>query len=127
MTRAASCERTTKETSIGIRLDLVGVESEVGVALALDDRGPGDAGDVGVHEVGGPEGDRRASMAAEGEAHGLSVFFRTDDDVFHTYSSFARGVESLTDAYSLLDTTPYGRQQDWEDSPPGWPQQPTYG
>jgi len=63
----------------------------------------------------------------EGEAHGLSVFFRVGGDVFHTYSSYARGVESLTDAYSLLDVTPYGRQEDWEDSPSGWPQKPTYG
>jgi len=63
----------------------------------------------------------------EGEAHGLSVFFRIDDDVFHTYSTYARGCESLTDAYRLLDTTPYGRQQDFEDSPPDWPQKPTYG
>jgi predicted dithiol-disulfide oxidoreductase (DUF899 family) len=63
----------------------------------------------------------------KGEAHGLSVFFRVDADVFHTYSTFARGTEGLTDAYSLLDTTPYGRQEDWEDSPPGWPQKPTYG
>jgi predicted dithiol-disulfide oxidoreductase (DUF899 family) len=39
----------------------------------------------------------------------------------------ARGCESLTDAYRLLDTTPYGRQQDFEDSPSGWPQEPTYG
>ena len=62
----------------------------------------------------------------EGEEHGLSVFFRLDDDIFHTYSAFARGTESLTDAYRLLDTTPYGRQQDFEDSPPGWPQMPTY-
>jgi predicted dithiol-disulfide oxidoreductase (DUF899 family) len=63
----------------------------------------------------------------EGEEHGLSVFFRIDDDIFHTYSVFARGCESLKDAYRLLDTTPYGRQQDFEDSPPGWPQNPTYG
>jgi predicted dithiol-disulfide oxidoreductase (DUF899 family) len=62
-----------------------------------------------------------------GEAHGLSVFFRLDDEIFHTYSSYARGVEGLTNAYSLLDTTPYGRQEDFEDSPPGWPQRPTYG
>ena len=61
------------------------------------------------------------------ELHGLSVFFRIDDAVFHTYSAYARGVEGLTDANSLLDTTPYGRQEDWEDSPPGWPQTPTYG
>jgi predicted dithiol-disulfide oxidoreductase (DUF899 family) len=77
----------------------------------------------------------KAEMAAavghpvkmEGEAHGLSVFFQLDDDVFHTYSTYARGAESLSDSYRLLDMTPYGRQQDFEDSPPGWPQKPTYG
>lgn len=63
----------------------------------------------------------------KGESHGLSVFFRLDNDVFHTYSTYARGVERLTDSYSLLDVTPYGRQEDFEDSPPGWPQKPTYG
>jgi predicted dithiol-disulfide oxidoreductase (DUF899 family) len=63
----------------------------------------------------------------EGEQHGLSVFFSIGDDIFHTYSVYARGCESLTNAYSLLDMTPYGRQQDFEDSPPGWPQKPTYG
>jgi predicted dithiol-disulfide oxidoreductase (DUF899 family) len=63
----------------------------------------------------------------KGEAHGLSVFFRIDDDVYHTYSTYRRGTESLTDAYALLDRTPYGRQEDFEDSPPGWPQKPTYG
>ena len=63
----------------------------------------------------------------KGEKHGLSVFFRVDNHVFHTYSTYARGTESLTDAYTLLDRTPYGRQEDFEDSPPGWPQKPTYG
>lgn len=62
----------------------------------------------------------------DGEQHGISVFFRIDDDVFHTYQSFARGVESVSTAYSLLDITPYGRQEDFEDSPPGWPQHATY-
>lgn len=62
-----------------------------------------------------------------GETHGLSVFFRLNGDVFHSYSTYARGVEGLSNAYSLLDTTPYGRQEDFEDSPPGWPQTPTYG
>jgi predicted dithiol-disulfide oxidoreductase (DUF899 family) len=62
----------------------------------------------------------------EGEEHGLSVFFRLDDDVFHTYSAYARSLELLKDAYHLLDTTPYGRQQDFEESPAGWPQRPTY-
>lgn len=62
-----------------------------------------------------------------GESQGLSVFFRIDDNVFHSYSTYARGVEGLTNSFSLLDTTPFGRQQDFEDSPPGWPQRPTYG
>jgi predicted dithiol-disulfide oxidoreductase (DUF899 family) len=63
----------------------------------------------------------------EGEEHGISVFFRIADDIFHTYSVYARGTESLDDAYRLLDLTPYGRQQKFEDSPSGWPQAATYG
>ena len=63
----------------------------------------------------------------EGESHGLSVFFRIDDTVFHSYSTYARGCETLTDSYRLLDRTPYGRQEDFEESPDGWPQRPTYG
>lgn len=67
------------------------------------------------------------SYFTKGEGHGISVFFQLDDTVFHTYSTYGRGVESLTDSYRLLDITPYGRQEDFEDSPPGWPQKPTYG
>jgi predicted dithiol-disulfide oxidoreductase (DUF899 family) len=70
---------------------------------------------------------RKGPNLMAGEEHGLSVFFCLGDDLFHTYSTYARGTEGLTDAYSLLDTTPYGRQEEFEDSPPGWPQKPTYG
>jgi predicted dithiol-disulfide oxidoreductase (DUF899 family) len=66
-------------------------------------------------------------VVLEGEHHGLSVLFHLGDEIFHTYSVFARGCESLPNAYRLLDTTPFGRQQDFEDSPSGWPQKPTYG
>jgi predicted dithiol-disulfide oxidoreductase (DUF899 family) len=62
-----------------------------------------------------------------GEEHGLSVFFALDGSVFHTYSAYARGTELFADARLLLDATPYGRQQEFEESPPGWPQRPTYG
>jgi predicted dithiol-disulfide oxidoreductase (DUF899 family) len=62
-----------------------------------------------------------------GEGQGLSVFFRLGDEVFHTYSTYARGVEGLSNATAFLDVTPYGRQEEWEDSPAGWPQHPTYG
>jgi predicted dithiol-disulfide oxidoreductase (DUF899 family) len=71
--------------------------------------------------------DEQDQHSTAGEHHGMSVFFRIDDDVFHTYSTYARGCEGLTDAYSLLDLTPYGRQEDFEESPSGWPQRPTYG
>ena len=70
---------------------------------------------------------RRGAEHLVGEEHGLSVFFAMKGDVFHTYSCYARGTEGITDSYSLLDLTPYGRQEDWEDSPIGWPQRPTYG
>jgi len=46
---------------------------------------------------------------------------------YRTYSTTARGVDRLVFVNSILDLTPYGRQEDWEDSPPGWPQHPTYG
>jgi predicted dithiol-disulfide oxidoreductase (DUF899 family) len=70
---------------------------------------------------------RKTPNGTDGEEHGLSVFFALDGEVFHTYSAYGRGTGCLTDAYALLDITPYGRQQDFEDSPAGWPQKPTYG
>lgn len=69
----------------------------------------------------------RPAPGAKGEAHGLSVFLRDGDAVYHTYSAYARGVEHLVGTVNFLDLTPYGRQEDWEDSPAGWPQTPTYG
>jgi predicted dithiol-disulfide oxidoreductase (DUF899 family) len=57
----------------------------------------------------------------------LSVFMRDGADVYRTYSTTARGVDRLIFANNILDLCPYGRQEDWEDSPPGWPQHPTYG
>ena len=58
-----------------------------------------------------------APNAMKGEEHGLSVFFNLGDDVFHTYSVYARGTEPLTNARSLLDVTPYGRQQHFRGLP----------
>jgi len=57
----------------------------------------------------------------------LSVFLRDGEDVYRTYNATARGVDRLVFAHGILDLAPYGRQEDWEDSPPGWPQHPTYG
>jgi predicted dithiol-disulfide oxidoreductase (DUF899 family) len=69
------------------------------------------------------------SFAADSGAGGgfvLSVFLRDGDDVYRTYSTTARGVDRLVFANNILDLSPYGRQEEWEDSPPGWPQTPTY-
>jgi predicted dithiol-disulfide oxidoreductase (DUF899 family) len=61
-----------------------------------------------------------------GETFGLSVFLRDADDVFHTYFTSGRGVEALGSVWTLLDLTPLGRQEEWEDSPAGYPQTPPY-
>jgi predicted dithiol-disulfide oxidoreductase (DUF899 family) len=47
----------------------------------------------------------------EGEQPGVSVFLRDGDDVFHTYSTFARGVELFAPSVQYLDVTPLGRQE----------------
>jgi predicted dithiol-disulfide oxidoreductase (DUF899 family) len=54
----------------------------------------------------------------------LICYLRHGADVFETYWTTRRGVEAMDNNYRLLDLTLHGRQQDWEDSPPGWPQDP---
>ena len=46
-----------------------------------------------------------------GEAHGVSVFLRDGERVFHTYSTYGRGAEALLGTYHYLDLTPLGRQK----------------
>ena len=60
------------------------------------------------------------------ETFGLSVFLRDGEDVFLSYFTTRRGVEALGSVWSFLDLTPLGRQEQWEDSPAGWPQGPPY-
>jgi predicted dithiol-disulfide oxidoreductase (DUF899 family) len=51
--------------------------------------------------------------SAEEEMPGLSVFYRdTNGDIFHTYSTYARGLDMLVGAYNYLDLTPKGRNED---------------
>lgn len=61
-----------------------------------------------------------------GETHGLSVFLHDSGSIYRSYFTGARGIEALGSTWSLLDLTPYGRQETWEDSPEGWPQTPPY-
>jgi predicted dithiol-disulfide oxidoreductase (DUF899 family) len=53
----------------------------------------------------------------------LVCYLRDADHVFETYWTTLRGVEEMDNSYALMDLTVYGRQESWEDSPPGWPQQ----
>ncbi|WP_086828779.1 DUF899 domain-containing protein [Allokutzneria sp. NRRL B-24872] len=60
-----------------------------------------------------------------GGMFGVSVFLRDGDEIFRSYYTSGRGVDRLRVDLNLLDLTPYGRQEEWEDSPEGWPQTPT--
>jgi predicted dithiol-disulfide oxidoreductase (DUF899 family) len=53
----------------------------------------------------------------------LVCYLRDGDRVFETYWTKRRGAEAMDYSYALMDLTVYGRQEAWEDSPPGWPQQ----
>ncbi|AXB47979.1 DUF899 domain-containing protein [Amycolatopsis albispora] len=56
---------------------------------------------------------------------GLSVLLHDNGEFFRTYFTTSRGVDRLRMDFNLLDLTPFGRQETWEDSPEGWPQTPT--
>ncbi|GAA3765629.1 DUF899 family protein [Terriglobus aquaticus] len=61
------------------------------------------------------------------EWHGHNVFIRDENDkIFRTYFINVRGDEAMGTVWSYLDATPLGRQEDWEDSPAGYPQTPRY-
>jgi predicted dithiol-disulfide oxidoreductase (DUF899 family) len=53
----------------------------------------------------------------------IVCYLRDGGRVFETYWTTRRGVEAMDYSYALMDLTVYGRQETWEDSPPGWPQQ----
>jgi predicted dithiol-disulfide oxidoreductase (DUF899 family) len=58
--------------------------------------------------------------------HGTFAFIRDGDRVFRTYFINGRGDEVFVNTWNLLDMTALGRQEDWEVSPEGYPQEPPY-
>jgi predicted dithiol-disulfide oxidoreductase (DUF899 family) len=61
------------------------------------------------------------------EWHGTNAFYRDDDGrIFRTYFIDARGDEAMGSTWTYLDITALGRQEEWEDSPAGYPQDPPY-
>ena len=61
-----------------------------------------------------------------GEWHGTNVFFRDGNKIYRTYFINNRGDEQMGGTWNYLDITPLGRQEEWEDSPAGYPQTKTY-
>lgn len=65
------------------------------------------------------EEDERRGESWEGEGPferpGRSAFLRVGDTVYHTYSVYARGLETIGGSYYMLDETALGRQEDWEE------------
>lgn len=64
--------------------------------------------------------------APAGGGFAVNVFLRDGDRVFRTWHTEGRGTEQLSHTFALIDLLPYGRQEEWQDSPAGWPQSPTY-
>jgi predicted dithiol-disulfide oxidoreductase (DUF899 family) len=62
----------------------------------------------------------------DGEMFGLSVMLQEEGKIYQTYFTDGRGVEQLGSSFSYLDLLPYGRMEEWEDSPEGCPQGPLY-
>jgi len=60
------------------------------------------------------------------EWHGTNAFIREGDRIFRTYFVNNRGDEAMGSTWSYLDITALGRQEEWEDSPDGYPQTPPY-
>ena len=68
--------------------------------------------------------DSAATLLAPPKRPGLMhlvCYLRDGDKVYETYWTTIRGVEAMDYSYALMDLTVYGRQEPWEDSPPGWP------
>ena len=59
---------------------------------------------------------------------GVNVFLRdpATDTVYRTWHTNGRGTEQLSHSFALIDLLPWGRQEEWQDSPEGWPKSPTY-
>lgn len=64
--------------------------------------------------------------APPGGGFAVNVFLRDGDTVYRTWHTTGRGTEQLSHTFALIDLLPWGRQEEWQDSPEGWPQRPTY-
>ncbi|MEC4615440.1 DUF899 family protein [Tsukamurella tyrosinosolvens] len=64
--------------------------------------------------------------APPGGGFAYNTFVRDGEKVYHVWQTGSRGAEQVSYTFGLLDVLPYGRQEQWQDVPDGWPQGPTY-
>lgn len=64
--------------------------------------------------------------AAPDTGFAVNVFLRDGRTVYRTWHTNGRGTEQLSHTFGLIDILPWGRQEEWQDSPAGWPQKETY-
>jgi predicted dithiol-disulfide oxidoreductase (DUF899 family) len=61
-------------------------------------------------------------LLVDGRGFGMiACYLRIGEEVYETYWTTGRGVEALMTTYHALDLTVFGRQEQWEDAPSGWP------
>lgn len=65
--------------------------------------------------------------APPGGGFAVNVFLRDGDTVYRTWHTNGRGTEQISHSFALIDLLPYGRREEWQDSPEGWPKEPAYG
>ena len=96
-----------------------------GVSLAVATEGPWDeiAPFVEFMDYSEPWYSVRGLAWPVGEDMGpVACFLRNDDKVFFPYATVSRGTEVASGVFALLDMTPYGRGESWQESPAGWPE-----
>lgn len=96
-----------------------------GVSLAVATEGPWDEVAPFVDFMGYSEPwySVRGLPWPVGEDMGpVASFLRDGDRVFFTYATVSRGTEVASGAFALLDMTPYGRRESWQETPAGWPE-----
>ena len=96
---------------LGARLRLHATFDDRVEPVLLHFRTAAELAETGTPWTGGPW---EASMNGE-EQPGISAFLRVGDEVFHTYSTFGRGIEEFHNGYHYLDLTALGRQEEWEE------------
>ncbi|HEY0816064.1 MAG TPA: DUF899 family protein [Pseudonocardia sp.] len=95
-----------------------------GVSFAILTSGPWDEVAAYVEFMGYTQpwySVRGVAAPIGGEMGNIVCFLRDGDRVFLTYSTTGRGVECASGSFALLDMTPYGRGEAWEDHPEGRP------